>query len=553
VPIVPDAAAEGNETFTVNLTNPAGASLADSQGLATISDGPPNQLPFLTINDITVLEGASGQNEVAFKVSLSQPSAQLVSFQYTTAPGTATENVDYTKVFGGANIFSGETNVTITVPIVGDQIAEPDETFSLNISNPNAATIADDQGKATIVNYVQPSLQFSVAALGVTEDVGSALLTVNRSANNLTTSTVEVATVNGTANQRTDYTISAAFLTFLPGESSKNFRVPIIDDVYQESIETFDVLLSNPGGAALGSGTTSIVNIIDNDSAPPSTNPLDNADARFFVREHYNDFLSRQPDQGGFDFWSSQITQCGSNQTCLRNTRITVSNAFFYELEYQQTAAYVFRLYRAAFGNSQPFPNPDATNPQVPPGDQTEARKIPSYAAFSSDRARLIGSANLAEDQLTLANSFVQRPEFTNKYPTNLTASQFIDALLANVLSDSGADLGLQRTALIDLFNQGGTGMVLYRVADDSISTNPINNRSFIDAEYNRAFVASQYFGYLRRNSDIAGFLFWLGQVNSAPLRDVPRQHQMVCSFITSSEYQLRFSSVVPHSNVECQ
>lgn len=242
VPIVPDAAAEGNETFTVNLTNPAAAFIADAQGLATISDGPPNQLPFLTINDITVLEGASGQNEVAFRVSLSQASAQPVSFQYTIAPGTATENVDYMKVFGGATIFSGETSVTIIVPIVGDQIAEPDETFFLNISNPNAATIADDQGKATIINYVQPSLQFSVAALGVTEDVGSALLTVTRSANNLTTSTVEVATVNGTASQRTDYTISAAFLTFLPGESSRNFRVPIIDDVYQESIETFDVV-----------------------------------------------------------------------------------------------------------------------------------------------------------------------------------------------------------------------------------------------------------------------------------------------------------------------
>jgi hypothetical protein len=280
---------------------------------------------------------------------------------------------------------------------------------------------------------------------------------------------------------------------------------------------------------------------------------LDNADARFFVREHYNDFLSRQPDQVGFDFWSGQITQCGNNQTCLRNSRITVSNAFFYELEYQQTAAYVFRLYRAAFGNNQPFPNPDATNPQVPPGDQAEARKIPGYAAFSSDRARLIGSPNLAQDQLTLANSFVQRPEFTNKYPANQTAPQFVDALLANILNDNGADLSSQRTALINLFNQGGTGLVLYRVADDSIPTNPINNRSFIDAEYNRAFVASQYFGYLRRNSDIAGFLFWLGQVNGAPLRDVPRQHQMVCSFITSSEYQLRFSSVIPHSNVECQ
>jgi hypothetical protein len=109
-----------------------------------------------------------------------------------------------------------------------------------------------------------------------------------------------------------------------------------------------------------------------------------------------------------------------------------------------------------------------------------------------------------------------------------------------------------QRTALIDLFNSGGRGAVQYRLADDNVSTNPINNRSFIDAEYNRAFVATQYFGYLRRDSDIGGFLFWLSQVDSGPLRDVAKQHAMVCSFITSTEYQQRFSSVVTHSNAEC-
>jgi hypothetical protein len=92
----------------------------------------------------------------------------------------------------------------------------------------------------------------------------------------------------------------------------------------------------------------------------------------------------------------------------------------------------------------------------------------------------------------------------------------------------------------------------MYRLADDNVNTNPINNRPFIDAEYNRAFVATQYFGYLRRDGDIGGFQFWLGQVNSAPLRDVPKQHAMVCSFITSAEYQRRFGSVVTHSNAEC-
>jgi hypothetical protein len=79
-----------------------------------------------------------------------------------------------------------------------------------------------------------------------------------------------------------------------------------------------------------------------------------------------------------------------------------------------------------------------------------------------------------------------------------------------------------------------------------------INNRAFIDAEYNRAFVVTQYFGYLRRDGDIGGILFWLGQVNSAPLRDTSKQNAMVCSFITSGEYQLRFGPKIPRTNKEC-
>jgi hypothetical protein len=90
-------------------------------------------------------------------------------------------------------------------------------------------------------------------------------------------------------------------------------------------------------------------------------------------------------------------------------------------------------------------------------------------------------------------------------------------------------------------------------LADDSAGTNLVNNRAFIDAEYNRSFVFTQYAGYLRRDSDIGGYLFWLGQVNGGPLRDTTKQRAMVCSFITSLEYQFRFSTIALHSNSECQ
>ena len=79
-----------------------------------------------------------------------------------------------------------------------------------------------------------------------------------------------------------------------------------------------------------------------------------------------------------------------------------------------------------------------------------------------------------------------------------------------------------------------------------------INNRAFLDADYNQTFVGTQYFGYLRRDGDIGGLIFWLGQINRGPLRNGDTQNAMVCSFITSAEYQLRFSPVVTHSNQEC-
>ena len=95
----------------------------------------------------------------------------------------------------------------------------------------------------------------------------------------------------------------------------------------------------------------------------PGTNQVITIDdSDFFVDQAYVDFLNRFPDVAGFGYWISQITVCGSDQACIFNKRIDVSNAFFFEQEYQQTAAYAYRLYRVAYGNDQPFPNPDTSN-----------------------------------------------------------------------------------------------------------------------------------------------------------------------------------------------
>jgi hypothetical protein len=281
-------------------------------------------------------------------------------------------------------------------------------------------------------------------------------------------------------------------------------------------------------------------------AACPSPNPIDCPE--FFVRQHYLDFLNREPDQQGWDYWTNEISSCGADQLCVNARRIRVSDAFFFEPEFQQTGSYVFRLYRASYADNQPFPNPDADS-RVPGLNL----KLPSYAVFNQDREQVVGGANLAQAQLDLANAFVQRPEFIARYPAGLSSQEFVNAVLANIQSaEPGVDLSSQQSVLLALYNQGGRGAVMYRLADDNTQTNPVNNRAFIDAEYNLSFVAVEYFGYLRRDADTFGLNFWLDQVNRFPLRDISIQHAMVCSFITSAEYQLRFGSVVTRTNAEC-
>jgi hypothetical protein len=284
-------------------------------------------------------------------------------------------------------------------------------------------------------------------------------------------------------------------------------------------------------------------------------NPLDNPD--FFVSQQYRDFLSRESDPDGLAYWTDRITSCpAGDQLCIRSRRIAVADAFFFEPEFQQTGSYVFRVYRLAFGDNQPDPNPDPGDPggSFYPGPDFH-KKMPSYAAFNPDRLQVVGGSNLAQAQLDFANAFVQRQKFIDKYPLSLSPTDFINALLATIHSaHPSVDLTSQFSALMNLYNTGGRGTVVYRLADDNQQTNPINNRPFIDAEYNLTFVTNEYFGYLRRDGDANGMNFWLIQINNAPLRNIDKQHAMVCSFINSTEYQQRFGEIITHNQQqECQ
>ena len=249
-----------------------------------------------------------------------------------------------------------------------------------------------------------------------------------------------------------------------------------------------------------------------------TANPLDTE--MFFVRQQYVDFLGREPDQGGLSYWTSEIEKCGTDADCLHNRRIDVSAAFFAESEGQRGAAFIYRLYKAGLG-----------------------RRL-SYAEFSRDREQVIGGANLEQSRASFADSFVQREEFVDKYKQSPSADSFVDALLSNIRAESGVDLTSARSNLIEKYQSGSSqtesrSLVLREGAESGL---------FRQAEYNASFVLMEYFGYLRREPEEGGYRFWLEVMNETG----GDYRGMVCSFITSAEYQERFSAYSSRTNAEC-
>jgi len=165
-------------------------------------------------------------------------------------------------------------------------------------------------------------------------------------------------------------------------------------------------------------------------------------------------------------------------------------------------------------------------------------------AEFTADRAPLISGADPNAAKAGLSMAFVQRPAFTSKYPETMTRDQFIDALLQTMSTRAGTDLSALRGTLAVDYDAGAStdqsrSLVVADAAQES---------AFVSAEYNKAFVLIEYFSYLQRDPDAGGYGFWLTAMNAAPAN----YRGMVCSFITSAEYQRRFGTVVTHSNAEC-
>ena len=229
----------------------------------------------LSVSSSSVTEGNSGTSSLNFTVNRSvgsSPISTSVTVNYSTSNGTATAGQDYTAVPNGTLIIpAGQTSGTISVQVIGDTLFEPNETFTLTLSNPQGAAIATGQGAVTgtIINDdFGGQLKFSIESYTVSESDGNAAITVTRTNGAASNVTVNYAASNGTATAGQDYNASSGTLAFGANETSKTFNIPILNDSISEPNETVNLTISGTtGGGTLGAPQTAVLTIIDNDNS----------------------------------------------------------------------------------------------------------------------------------------------------------------------------------------------------------------------------------------------------------------------------------------------
>lgn len=477
------------------------------------------------------------------------------------ASGAASSLCDYSAVAGTLNFAAGERYKEINIPLVKEYLLEGNETFTLSLSNPTGAKL-NGKTEATLViidNKIPPAaFEFMQDNYTIGEHVVSivnsnvltnvTIVGVRRTGDIDVPISVEVRTVDesttmpcnpkaldennqlypqGKAYARCDYSTTIETLRFAPGERMKYVPISIINDTYDEPAETFKIILANPSGANINGANPATVTITDDD-ASDAGNPII-SDVRFFVRQQYLDFLNREPDSAGLTDWQNVLNNCGPTRGFLgaprECDRVHVSSGFYRSTEFTERGYFIYRFYEAALG------------------------RLPQYREFIPDMASISGYGLSADEQeknvAAFINGFMQRPEFADKYGLQTTnAAQFIRALeqTAEVelpefvqMTQPGQPQQYGRSELISKMESGQLSLAAGLRAF-------IEQKTVFDRFFYRGFVAMQYFGYLRRDPDQAGYDDWVDVLEHGRGSIAPGDYRhLIFGFIYSVEYRERF------------
>lgn len=268
VVLIDDAVYEGDETFSVTLSNPLSPETIGMGSLTyTIMDNDPiDDKVSLSQAVYSVAEGAGN---IVITINRLVADSDPISVDYTVSSGSATAGADFTVTSGTASwgVEEGNPDKTFSIPILDDSIFEGDETFKVTLSNPigGASLGANSSADITITDNdaIVDSVGFLSGSSNISESEGSINIKVNRPGPAVGALTVDYATSNLTASSGVDYTAVSGRLFWADGDTvDQTITVPIINNTVSFASRDFQVDLSNPVSSISANVTFTLMNHI---------------------------------------------------------------------------------------------------------------------------------------------------------------------------------------------------------------------------------------------------------------------------------------------------
>ncbi len=213
----------------------------------------------------TVAESAGSVTLAVQRLGDTNP---VVTVDYATADGTATDGLKYLAASNSLTFAAGNTNQTISVPILDDGLVQGNKNFRVILSNPTGgAVLGTGLRTNTTVSITDNDVgvQFQFATYSIAEDAGVVWVAVVRGDNGTNASSVHVSTSDLTGTGGADYVGFTNAFPFAPQERLKLIPIQILNNALKQANRTFRVSLSNPVGLSLGNQKTATVTIMDND------------------------------------------------------------------------------------------------------------------------------------------------------------------------------------------------------------------------------------------------------------------------------------------------
>ncbi len=224
--------------------------------------------PKITVEDIAQLEGNSGLTNFVFHIELIESTSEPVIVTYATEDDTATSPGDYLSQTGTVTFLpGGPESLSITIPVVGDAVVEPDESFRVLFTDMVGGGSTESTAVATILN---DDVELSIGDVTLVEGNGGtkdAVFTILAQGGVNTFVSINYTTVSNTAVAPGDFTAKSGVVHLMPGSSSATIRVPVVGDNLNEDTETFWVVLTSAQGARINR-STGVATILDDDPLP---------------------------------------------------------------------------------------------------------------------------------------------------------------------------------------------------------------------------------------------------------------------------------------------